>query len=47
LDLGGMKWQEGGGNCITRSFITWTLSQVKEDEMGGEFSKHRDEEEYV
>jgi hypothetical protein len=31
-----MKWQEGGENCIKRSFVICTLhGQVDEDETGG------------
>jgi hypothetical protein len=37
------KWREGGGNCITRSFVICT--QVEEDEMGGECSTNGGEEE--
>jgi hypothetical protein len=28
LDLRGRKWQEAGGNCIMRSFITCTLHRI-------------------
>jgi hypothetical protein len=48
LDLRGMKWQQGGENCIIRSSIFCNLhqiydddnDQIKEDEMGGEYSTH-------
>jgi hypothetical protein len=34
LDLRGRKWREDGEDCIMRNFITCTLRQVKEEEMG-------------
>jgi len=31
----GRTWQEAGEDCMMRSFITYMMLQVKEDEMGG------------
>jgi hypothetical protein len=35
---------EAGEGCIMRSFIICTLHQIKEDEMGGAYSKQETDE---
>jgi hypothetical protein len=53
LDQEGMRWWEGGGNCMTRSFMVCTLcqvqknNQVEEEVMGGACRMNGGEKECV